>query len=84
MSSNAIELVAVAPASERTLVTRAHQRATGGKKEETMGMWAAVTGAVMVGFCWGVLYTSLLHIAKREDAVAESFVGIAHPARMGK
>jgi hypothetical protein len=57
---------------------------TGGKTEETMGMWVAVTGAVMAGFCLGVLYTCLLHIAKRENAEAESFVGTAHPARMGK
>ncbi len=82
--SPALELVAVAPAPERTLVMRAHRRAMGGKKEETMGMWAAVTGAVMGGFCLGTPLTSLLHIAKRVDAEAESFVDTAHPARMGK
>jgi len=38
----------------------------------------------MVGFGLGALLTSLLHIAKRADAEAESFVGIAYPARMGK
>ena len=44
-----------------------------------MGLWVAVTGSLMVGFCLGVLYTSLLHIAKRENAEAQAFAGIAHP-----
>jgi hypothetical protein len=49
-----------------------------------MGMWVAVTGSMMMGFCLGVLYTSLLHIAKREDAEAQAFAGIAHPAGPAK
>ena len=47
-------------------------------------MWVAVTGSLMVGFCLGVLYTSLLHIAKRADAEAQGFAGIAHPAGPAK
>lgn len=49
-----------------------------------MGTWAAITGALMAGFCMGVLCMSLLYIAKREDAEAQSFASTAHPATMAK
>ena len=47
-----------------------------------MAMWAAVYGALVLGFSLGVIYAGLLHIAKREDTEAQSFAAAAHPARI--
>jgi hypothetical protein len=49
-----------------------------------MGMWVAVTGSLMMGFCLGALYTSLAHIAQRADAEAQVVAGIARPAGPAK
>ncbi len=51
-------------------------------KEIAMGIWVAVTGGVMVGFCLGTLLTSLLHIAKRADTETELSTGMLHPVRV--
>ena len=54
-------------------------------KERKMMMSVALsTVAIMAGFCLGVLVMALLHIAKRDEADAKSFVRTAQPARIAK